>query len=98
MCSEISLFFNLCRSRLLPVSGVCGTKNALVVTGAGLLLIKLISGRIVVIRRALLVPGIAANLILLSQLYNNYGVMTTVGQGATLLHNSVMIATGTGLR
>ncbi|TKA53431.1 hypothetical protein B0A53_04421 [Rhodotorula sp. CCFEE 5036] len=98
MCGEISLFFNLCRCRPSPVGGVSGAKNGLMVTGVGSLLVKLVSGRIVVIHQALLVPGIAANLISSSQLYDNHGVTTTFGQGATLSRNGVVIATGTRLR
>ncbi|GAA5970924.1 hypothetical protein JCM8115_005499 [Rhodotorula mucilaginosa] len=98
MCGEISLFFNLRRCRPSPVGGVSGAKNGLVVTGVGSLLVKLVSGRIVVIHQALLVPGIAANLISSSQLYDNHGVTTTFGQGATLSRNGVVIATGTRLR
>jgi transposase InsO family protein len=98
MCNEISLFCNLRRSRLSLVGGVSGAKNGLVVTGVGSLLVKLVSGRIVVIHQALLVPGIAANLISSSQLYDNHGVTTTFGQGATLSRNGVVIATGTRLR
>ena len=98
MCNEISLFCNLRRSRLSLVGGVSGAKNGLVVTGVGSLPVKLVSGRIVVIHQALLVPGIAANLISSSQLYDNHGVTTTFGQGATLSRNGVVIATGTRLR
>ncbi|GAA5967612.1 hypothetical protein JCM8115_007001 [Rhodotorula mucilaginosa] len=98
MCGEISLFFNLRRCRPSPVGGVSGAKNGLVVTGVGSLPVKLVSGRIVVIHQALLVPGIAANLISSSQLYDNHGVTTTFGQGATLSRNGVVIATGTRLR
>ncbi|GAA5877467.1 hypothetical protein JCM3774_001621 [Rhodotorula dairenensis] len=57
MCGEISLFFDLRQCRPSPVGGVSGAKNGLVVTGVGSLLAKLISGRIVVIHQALLVPG-----------------------------------------
>ena len=95
MCGKISLFFNLRRCRPSPVGGVSGAKNGLVVTGVGSLPVKLVSGRIVVIHQALLVPGIAANLISSSQLYDNHGVTTTFGQGATLSRNGVVIATGT---
>ncbi|GAA5958593.1 hypothetical protein JCM8115_002514 [Rhodotorula mucilaginosa] len=35
-------------------------------------------------------PGIAANLISSSQLYDNHGVTTTFGQGATLSRNGVL--------
>ena len=98
MCGEISAFFNLRRCRPSPVGGVSGAKNGLVFTGVGSLLVKLISGRIVVIHQALLVPGIAANLISSSQLYDNHSVTTTFGQGATLLGNGVVIATDTRLR
>ncbi|TKA50032.1 hypothetical protein B0A53_06528 [Rhodotorula sp. CCFEE 5036] len=98
MCNEISLFCNLRRSRLSLVGGVSGAKNGLVVTGVGSLLVKLVSGRTVVIHQALLVPGIAANLISSLQLYDNHGVTTTFGQGATLSRNGVVIATGTLLR
>ncbi|GAA5871002.1 hypothetical protein JCM3774_003500 [Rhodotorula dairenensis] len=98
MCGEISLFVDLRRCRPSPVGGVSGAKNGLVFTGVGSLLVKLISGRIVVIHQALLVPGIAANLISSSQLYENHVVTTTFGQGATLSRNGVVIATGTRLR
>ncbi|GAA5864036.1 hypothetical protein JCM3774_006358 [Rhodotorula dairenensis] len=98
MCGEISLFFDLRRCCPSPVGGVSGAKNGLVVTGVGSLLVKLIGGRIVVIHQALLVPEIAANLVLSSQLYDNHGITTTFGQGATLSRNGVVIATGTRLR
>ena len=75
-----------------------GAENRLVVISVGSLPVKLVSGRIVVIHQALLVPGIAAILILLLQLYNNHGVTTTFGQGATLSRNGVVFATGTRLR
>ncbi|KWU41241.1 hypothetical protein RHOSPDRAFT_37215 [Rhodotorula sp. JG-1b] len=67
MCGEMLLFFDLCRCRPSPVGGVSGAKNGLMVTGVGSLLVKLVSGRVVVIYQALLVPGIAANLISTSQ-------------------------------
>ncbi|GAA5884701.1 hypothetical protein JCM3774_001880 [Rhodotorula dairenensis] len=98
MCGEVSLFFNLCRCRLSPVGGVYGAKNGLVVTGVGSLLLRLISCRIVVIHQALLVPGIAANLVSSSELYNNHSLTTTFEQGATLSGNGAVIATGTRLR
>ena len=81
----------------MPVAGVSGAKNGLVVIGVGSLLVKLVSGRIEVIHQVLLVPGIAANLISLSQLYYYHGVMTTFGQGATLWRKGTVIATGTRL-
>ena len=68
------------------------------VTGVGSLLVKLVSGRIVVIHQALLMPGIAANLISTSQLYDSHGATTTFGQGDTFSRDGVVIATGTRLR
>ena len=84
MCGEISLFFILCRCRPSPVGGVSGAKNGLVVTGVSSLFVKLVSGRIVVIYQALLVLGIAVNLILSWLVHDNHGVTTTFGQGASL--------------
>ncbi|KWU43001.1 hypothetical protein RHOSPDRAFT_26638 [Rhodotorula sp. JG-1b] len=63
LCGEISLFFNLRQCRLLPVGGVSSAKNGLLFTGGRLLIVKLVSGMIMVIHQALLVPGSAANLI-----------------------------------
>ncbi|GAA5993774.1 hypothetical protein JCM10908_006295 [Rhodotorula pacifica] len=55
------------------------------------------SGRVVLVHQALLVPGIAANLLLSSQLYDNHGITTTFAEHATLLRNGNVIATGTRL-
>lgn len=62
MFGKVSLFFNLRQCRLLPVGGVSGTKNRLVITGVGWLLVMLVNGRVVVIHQWLLVPGIVATL------------------------------------
>ncbi|KWU40977.1 hypothetical protein RHOSPDRAFT_37495, partial [Rhodotorula sp. JG-1b] len=47
---------------------------------------------------ALLVPGIAANLLSTSRLYNHHGVTTTFGKEATLSRDGVVLATGSRLR
>ena len=98
MCGDVSLFFNFRQCAPSPVGGVSGDKNGLVVTGVGSLLLKLASGRVVVIHQALLVPGIAANLLSTSQLYDNHGVTTTFGKEATLSRDGVVLATGSRLR
>ncbi|KWU43031.1 hypothetical protein RHOSPDRAFT_26581 [Rhodotorula sp. JG-1b] len=97
MCGDISLFFNFRHCAPSPVGGVSGNKNGLVVTGVDSLLLKLASGRVVVIHQALLAPGIAANLLSTSQLYDNHGV-TTFGKEVTLLRDGVVLATGSRLR
>ncbi|GAA5888400.1 hypothetical protein JCM3774_002846, partial [Rhodotorula dairenensis] len=98
MCGDVSLFFNFRQCAPSPVGGVSGNKNGLVVTGVGSLLLKLASGRIIVIHQALLVPGIAANLLSTSQSYDNHGVTTTFGKEATLSRDGVVLATGSRLR
>ncbi|GAA5869503.1 hypothetical protein JCM3774_001470 [Rhodotorula dairenensis] len=98
MCGDVSLFFNFRQCAPSPVGGVSGNKNGLVVTGVGSLLLKLASGRSVVIHQALLVPGIAVNLLSTSQLYDNHGVTTTFGKEATLSRDGVVLATGSRLR
>ena len=75
--------------RLWHQNRVCGHQWSL--------LVKLVSGRVMVLHQALLVPGIAANLISSLQLYDNHGATTMFGQGAILSRNGTVIATGTRL-
>ncbi|GAA5993759.1 hypothetical protein JCM10908_002625 [Rhodotorula pacifica] len=98
MCGDASLFSGLRLCRPSPVGwGFPGAKNGLMVTGVGSLSVKLASGRVVSVHQALLVPGIAANLLLLSQLYDNHGITTTFAEHATLSRDGSVIATGTRL-
>ncbi|GAA6026934.1 hypothetical protein JCM8202_005054, partial [Rhodotorula sphaerocarpa] len=98
MCGDASLFSGLRLCRPSAVGVVSGAKNGLMVTGVGTLSVKLASGRIVSIHQALLVPGIAANLLSSSQLYDNHGVTSTFSEHATLSRDGSVIATGTRLR
>jgi hypothetical protein len=87
MCGKILLFFNLCRCRPSAIAGKSGAQNALVITGVGSDLVKLVSGREP--EKSLMSTGIVANIVLSSHLYNNPGITTTFGQGATLSCNKV---------
>ncbi|GEM12865.1 gag-Pol polyprotein, partial [Rhodotorula toruloides] len=77
MCGNPRLFTSLRPCTPSPVGGGGGGlsgKNGLKVTGVGSLSVKLTGGRVVKINRALLVPGITANLVSTSQLYDLHGV------------------------
>ncbi|GAA5983669.1 hypothetical protein JCM10908_000375 [Rhodotorula pacifica] len=68
------------------------------VTGVNSLVVKLASGRVVLVHQALLLPGIAANLLSSLQLYDNHGMTTTFAKHAILSRDGSVIATGTRLR
>ncbi|CDR39882.1 hypothetical protein NBRC10512_000405 [Rhodotorula toruloides] len=96
MCGDSRLFSLLRSCTLLPVGGLSG-KNGLKVMGVGSLSVKLASGRVVKVERALFVPGITVNLVSTSQLYDLHGVTTTFGKGAVLSRNGQVVATGSRL-
>lgn len=96
MCGDNRLFSLLRSCTPSPVGGLSG-KNGLKVTGVGSLSIKLASGRVVKVERALFVPGITVNLVSTSQLYHLHGVTTTFAKGAVLSRNGQVVATGSRL-
>ncbi|GAA5913711.1 hypothetical protein JCM6882_002323 [Rhodosporidiobolus microsporus] len=84
MVGDASLFANLRRCTPSPVGGLSG-KNGLRVIGVGSIFIRLATGCLVTLDNALCVPGISANLISASQLYDLHGVTCSFGKGATLV-------------
>ncbi|GAA6056495.1 hypothetical protein JCM3770_007030 [Rhodotorula araucariae] len=91
MCGDAALFANLRPCTPSPVGGI-SNQNGLKVTGAGTLLLRLASGRIVKLNGALLVPGISTTLISSAQLYDLHGVTSTFAKHATLARDNVVLA------
>ncbi|GAA6025248.1 hypothetical protein JCM10207_006239 [Rhodosporidiobolus poonsookiae] len=96
MVGDVSLFANLRRCTPSPVGGLSG-RNGLRVTGVGTVSIRLDTGRLVTLHNVLLVPGISANLISTSQLYDIHGVTCTFAKTASLTRNGAVVATGSRL-
>lgn len=87
-----------CAAHCPPTRGFPGAKICLVVTGIGSLPVQVASGKMVVTHQALLVPSIAARLLLLSQLDNNHSFATIFEMDTTLSRDGVLSAARTSLR
>ncbi|GAA5948337.1 hypothetical protein JCM1841_004976 [Sporobolomyces salmonicolor] len=96
MCGDSSLFADLRRCKPSPVGGIGGTANTLIATGVGSLsLLRLRTGRFVVVKNALLVEGLKTVLLSSGQLWDLHGVASHFAEHATLTRDGKAVATGT---